>query len=57
MTMAEELKMIGRKEGIQEGKFAAMQDVAKAMLAKGLDNSMIMEITGLSADELQQLSR
>lgn len=56
MTMAEELKMIGRKEGIQEGKFAAMQDVAKAMLAKGLDNSMIMEITGLSADELQQLS-
>lgn len=57
MTMAEELKMIGRKEGIQEGKFAAMQDVAKAMLAKGLDKSMIMEITGLSVDELQQLKR
>ncbi|MFV0261075.1 MAG: Rpn family recombination-promoting nuclease/putative transposase [Kluyvera sp.] len=53
MTMAEELKMIGRKEG----KHSAMQDVAKAMLARGFEHGVIMEITGLSANELQQLKR
>lgn len=53
MTMAEELKMIGRKEG----KHSAMQDVAKAMLARGFEHRVIIEITGLSVDELQQLKR
>lgn len=51
MTMAEQL----RKEGIQEGKLAATRDIAKAMLARGLDSSIIAEITGLSHDELQKL--
>lgn len=55
MTMAEQLKQIGRKEGIQEGKRAAMQDIAKAMLARGFDGAIITEITGLSCEELQQL--
>lgn len=52
MTMAEELKLIGRKEG----KRSAMKDVAKAMLERGFDHSVIREITGLSQVELQQLS-
>lgn len=51
MTMAEQL----RKEGIQEGKLAATQDIAKAMLERGIDSNIITEITGLSHDELQQL--
>lgn len=51
MTMAEQL----RKEGIQEGKLAATQDIAKAMLERGIDSDIITEITGLSHDELQQL--
>ena len=59
MTMAEQLKLIGRQEGIQqgilEGKLAATQDIAQAMLARGLDSNIITEITGLSLDELQQL--
>lgn len=52
MTMAEQL----RKEGIQEGKLAATQDIAKTMLERGIDSNIITEITGLSPDELQQLS-
>ena len=59
MTMAEQLKLIGRQEGIQqgiqEGKLATLQNVAQAMLARGLDSDIITEITGLSHDELQQL--
>ena len=59
MTMAEQLKLIGRQEGIQqgiqEGKLATLQNVAQAMLARGLDSNIITEITGLSHDELQQL--
>ena len=55
MTMAEQLKLIGRQEGIQEGKLVTLQNVAKAMLARGLDSNIITEITGLSHDELQQL--
>ena len=51
MTMAEQL----RKEGIQEGKLVTLRNVAKAMLARGFDSNLITEITGLSADELQQL--
>lgn len=49
MTLAEEMKLIGRRR--------AMQEVAKAMMARGFDRSIIMEITGLSANELQQLSQ
>lgn len=53
MTMAEQLKLIGRKEG----KIAAMQEVARAMLARGLDPGTIMEITGLSQNELRKLQQ
>lgn len=49
MTLAEEMKLIGRRR--------AMQEVAKAMMARGFDRRIIMEITGLSANELQQLSQ
>ncbi|MGL5968401.1 MAG: Rpn family recombination-promoting nuclease/putative transposase [Kluyvera sp.] len=60
MTMAEQLKLIGRKEGIkegiQEGKRTATQEMAKAMLERGLDSHIIMDITGFSQDELQKLT-
>lgn len=56
MTMAEQLKLIGRKEGIQEGKRTATQEMAKAMIERGLDSHIIMDITGFSQDELQKLT-
>lgn len=51
MTFAEKL----RNEGMQEGRRVALQEIAEAMLKRGLDSEAIMEITGLSKDELQQL--
>lgn len=53
MTMADQLKQIGR----EEGKRIALTDVAKAMLKRGLDTDAIMEMTGLSKDELQKLTQ
>ncbi|WP_327077122.1 hypothetical protein [Pseudescherichia vulneris] len=40
---------------MQEGKRAAMLDIARAMLQRGFDSGTVTEITGLSKDELQQL--
>jgi len=63
MTFAEELKLIGRKEGlqqgiqqgIQEGQRAARLEIARQMVLRGLETHAILEMTGLSKDELQQL--
>ena len=55
MTFAEHMKQIGLAEGIQEGKRAAMLEIARAMLQRGFNSSTVTEITGLSKDELQQL--
>lgn len=67
MTMAEQLKQIGRneglqqgiqkgmKEGIQEGQRAARLDIARQMLERGLDSRAIMEMTGLSQEELPRV--
>lgn len=55
MTFAEHMKQIGLAEGMQEGKRAAMLDIARAMLQRGFDSGTVTEITGLSKDELQQL--
>lgn len=60
MTFAEYMKQIGRTEGMQEGrqegKRAAMLEIARAMLQRGFDSGAVIEITGLSKDELQRLS-
>lgn len=53
MTMAEELL----QRGIQKGKFNALLEIAQKMLQRGFDSQAIMEITGLSKDELQQLEQ
>lgn len=59
MTLAEKLlsdgRREGRKEGRKEGKQIALLDVAKTMLQRGFDFQTIMEMTGLSQDELKQL--
>lgn len=59
MTLAEKLlndgRREGRKEGRKEGKQIALIDVAKAMLQRGFDFQTIMEMTGLSQDDLKQL--
>ena len=48
-----------KREGIAEGMEKGMEkkslEIAKNMLAKGMDETTVMEITGLSAELIQQL--
>lgn len=64
MTIAEWLEEKGRKkgrkegrqEGLQEGRREISRSIALKMLACGLDPKMVMELTGLSQEELSSLS-
>lgn len=64
MTIAEKLKLEGFKEGFMEGFIESYQkshretllQIARALLAEGVDRSIVMETTGLSDKELAQLS-
>lgn len=55
MTLAEKLLSDGIREGRKQGKQLALLDVAKTMLQRGFDFQTIMEMTGLSQDDLKQL--
>ena len=68
MTIAEWLEEKGRKkgrkegrqeglqEGLQEGRREISHSIALKMLACGLEPKMVMELTGLSQEELSSLS-
>lgn len=68
MTIAEWLEEKGRKkgrkegrqeglqEGLQEGRREISRSIALKMLACGLEPKMVMELTGLSQEELSSLS-
>ncbi|ECG8588575.1 Rpn family recombination-promoting nuclease/putative transposase [Salmonella enterica subsp. salamae] len=67
MTLAEQLKQEGRIEGIQQGMRQGMRQgmqtgereasrkIARAMLEKGIPEADIIEMTGISAEELPSL--
>lgn len=59
MTIAESLKEEGRElgfqQGIEKGRFEARLDIARTLLANGLDQATVMNATGLTADDLAQL--
>lgn len=44
-----------KREGIAEGMEKKSLEIAKKMLTKGIDEATVMEITGLSAEMIQQL--
>ena len=44
-----------KREGISEGMEKKSLEIAKKMLTKGMDEATVMEITGLSAQMIQQL--
>lgn len=60
MTIAEWLEEKGRKKGRKEGRLEGRKEnsrsIALKMLASGLDPKMVMELTGLSQEELSSLS-
>lgn len=45
----------GLAEGMKKGMSQRSLEIARTMLAKGIDAAMVMEITGLSESQLQQL--
>ena len=45
----------GRAEGIEEGMSQRSLEIARKMLAKGLDEASIMDMTGLTAEEIKLL--
>ncbi len=45
----------GKAEGLAEGKAEARVEIARRMLEKGLDPTLISEVTGLSPDEIRSL--
>jgi predicted transposase/invertase (TIGR01784 family) len=47
----------GEAKGKAEGKAESQREIARSMLARGLDPALISEITGLTATELNQLSK
>lgn len=63
MTLAEQLKQEGRIEGIQQGLQQSIQTgeletsrkIARAMLEKGIPAADIIDMTGVSAEELTAL--
>ena len=45
----------GYDEGVQEGRIESKQEIAKNMKAKGLDENLISEVTGLSKKEIKEI--
>lgn len=45
----------GMEKGLAEGMSQRSLEIARTMLAKGMDAAMVMEITGLSESQLKQL--
>ena len=45
----------GRAEGIEEGMSQRSLEIARKMLAKGMDEASIMDMTGLTAEEIKML--
>lgn len=45
----------GMEKGMEKGLEQRSLEIARKMLAKGMDAASVMEITGLSAEQMQQL--
>ena len=45
----------GREEGREEGMNLRSLEIARKMLAKGMDEATVMDMTGLTAEEIKQI--
>ena len=45
----------GMEKGMKQGMEQRSLEIARKMLVKGMDAASVMEITGLSAEQMQQL--
>ena len=56
-TLLDDRYQKGKEEGIAEGMSQRSLEIARKMLANGMDAATVMEITGLSAEEILLLKR
>ena len=56
-TAKREGKEEGLVEGMEKGMTQRSLEIARKMLANGMDTATVMEITGLSAEEILLLKR
>ena len=47
----------GREEGLEKGLEKGREEVARRMLARGVERDFILDMTGLSEEELAKLER
>ena len=52
-TLLDDRYQKGREEGREEGINQRSLEIARNMLAKGMDASTVLEVTGLSREEIQ----
>lgn len=55
MAIAEYLEQKGLKKGIEKGEGEAALKIARTMLANGFEHAMVIQLTGLSVDDLAQV--
>ncbi len=55
MTLVDEIKKEGVSEGIREGERKREREIALKMLSKNTDMDYIIDVTGLTEDEIKKL--
>ena len=45
----------GMKQGMEKGMNLRSLEIARKMLAQGMDEAMVMDMTGLTAEEIKQM--
>jgi predicted transposase YdaD len=47
----------GRQEGLETGQQQKAQEIARTMLAQGMEPSLVAQVTGLSPDQIAALAQ
>ncbi|HCU1575940.1 TPA: Rpn family recombination-promoting nuclease/putative transposase, partial [Escherichia coli] len=55
MTLAERIEQKGIAKGIEQGKLEGKLETARNMLNAGMDRQAVLQMTGLSNDQLNML--
>ena len=54
-TLIDDSYQKGKEEGKEEGKHEANTETAQRLLAKGMDEATVMDMTGVTAEEIKQM--
>ena len=55
MTVADQLRQQGMIQGVEKGMEKGIATVARNMIAKGLDEALVVETTGLTKAQLEAI--